>query len=491
MKEQPRNFPGKDHNSDSLMEHGKVPPNAMEFEEAVLGACMLESEALREVTQILVPESFYRLENQRVFEAIMSLYATDEPVDIMTVAERLNKRGHLKMIGGPYFVSKLTDRVASLANAEYHARIIHQKYIQRELIRVCGDTYHDAFDDTCDPLEVLDSLSNRAEKIAAMLSGSSAQSVADHMRSVIASVRRVQSGELMGLSTGFVELDRLQNGRQKGELIVIAGRPSMGKSAVALSEAIHMAEQRRQVAFFSLEMGGSQLAKRMMGIDTSIYLNRFKSGEIDEEQFCKLEACVKKWEALGFHLIDDVLSLSGIKAEVRRIKEKHGLDVVYIDYLQLVEHGLRGRNRENEVSEVSRAFKLMAKSLNIPVILLSQLSRSVETRGGNKRPMLSDLRESGAIEQDADIVEFIYRPEYYGIEVDEESGIPGKGLAVRIVAKNRDGELADLPMRFQHALTRFTDWTPMQEPCSAEFARQTTRPSTNSNAMEYNTDLPF
>lgn len=441
-----------------IMEHGKVPPNAVDLEDAVLGAAMLERDGLNAIIDILTPESFYKLEHQRIFRAITDLFNENHPIDISTVSTQLKKTGLLEMCGGPYYISKLTDRVASSANSEYHARIIQQKYIQREIIRVTGEVYANAFEDTSDPIELLDMLGSAAEKIAGTISGSRSKCMGEYAQEVIARVDlAAKQNGLTGLETGFTDLDKLHGGRQNGHLIIIAGRPAMGKTALALSEAMHIAELDKSVLFVSLEMGAVELTQRAMAADTGIYLERFANGDMDPEHRSRLTLSAAKWKGSKLHIVDDIHTLTAIKAEARRLKEKQGLAAVYVDYLQLIQITVRG-NRENEVSEISRSLKLMARSLNVPVIALSQLSRSVETRGGTKRPMLSDLRESGAIEQDADVVEFVYRPEYYGIEMDESSGLSSRGLALRIVAKNRHGGLADLPMKFDGRLTKFTDW---------------------------------
>ena len=472
--------------------HGKLPPNAVELEEAVLGAALLERDGLNAIVGILSADSFYRLEHQEIYRAITDLFNADAPVDIMTVVSALKKSGKLDAVGGPYYVSKLTDRVGSSANAEYHARIIQQKFIQRELIRVSGDVYSDAFEDTADPLELIERMSKAAESIAGSISGSKSQDMGEYAIEVIDRVRLAKLNKgLTGIETGFTDLDRLHGGRQKGHLIIIAGRPAMGKTALALCEAMHMAETGKSVLFVSLEMGAVELTQRAMAVDTGIYLERFNSGDMDEEHMERMNASAAKWKASKLHIVDDIHSLTGIKAEARRLKERHGLDAIYIDYLQLVQNTMSGRNRENEVSEISRSFKLMARSLGVPVIALAQLSRSVETRGGSKRPMLSDLRESGAIEQDADVVEFVYRPEYYGIEMDESVGLSSKGLALRIVAKNRHGGLADLPMKFEGMMTKFSDYVdPANDTSRVDVRMEPLRPNTNFYEKD-NDSSPF
>jgi replicative DNA helicase len=474
----------------NVTEHGKVPPSAIDLEDAVLGAAMLERNGLTSIVDILTPDSFYKIEHQHIFRAIIELFNADKPVDISTVTMHLKASGHLEACGGAYYISKLTDRVASSANAEYHARIIQQKFIQRELIRVAGNIYAEAFEDGADALEILGRLSSEAEKIAGGLSGSQSKCMGEYAQEVIARVDlAAKSKGLTGLETGFADLDKLHGGRQNGHLIIIAGRPAMGKTALALSEAIHIAELDKSVLFVSLEMGAVELTQRAMAADTGIYLERFANGDMDPEHRSRLTLSAAKWKGSKLHIVDDIHTLTAIKAEARRLKEKQGLAAVYVDYLQLIQSTGRG-NRENEVSEISRSLKLMARSLNVPVIALSQLSRSVETRGGSKRPMLSDLRESGAIEQDADVVEFVYRPEYYGIDEIDEIGSTN-GLALRLIAKNRHGGLADLPMRFEGKLTKFSDWIdPTQDTSRLELTTSVMKPNTNFYEKDHE-DQPF
>lgn len=482
----------REYTQANITEHGKVPPNAVDLEDAVLGAAMLERDGLNAIIDILTPDSFYKLEHQEIFRAIIDLFNANAPIDIITVTQELRKSGKLEMVGGAFYITKLTDRVASSANSEHHARIIQQKYIQREIIRVTGEVYANAFEDASDPIELLDMLGSAAEKIAGTISGSRSKCMGDYATEVIERVKKAKMNKgLTGLETGFADLDKLHGGRQKGHLIIIAGRPAMGKTALALTEAMHMAESGKSVLFVSLEMGAIELTQRAMSADTGIYLERFADGDMDDEHMDRMKASQIKWQNGKLHIVDDVHTLTGIKAEARRLKEKSGLDAIFIDYLQLVQNSMGGRNRENEVSEISRTFKLMARSLNVPVIALAQLSRSVETRGGTKRPMLSDLRESGAIEQDADVVEFVYRPEYYGIEMDEDSGLSSKGLALRIVAKNRHGGLADLPMKFDGKMTKFTEWIEDHlDDSRIERPMQLLKPNTNFYEKDGD-DTPF
>lgn len=445
------------------LEQGKVPPHATDLEEAVLGALMLESDALNDVVEVLKPESFYKIEHQKIFEAITDLFSKSQPIDILTVTSWLKKEGSLELVGGPFFVSQLTDRVASSANAEFHARIIAQKFIQRELIRVSGDTYHEAFDETTDVLDLLD----KAEaSLFAVAEGNLRKSYDSMSVLVTKALREVEEaaskeGGVTGVATGFTELDKMTNGWQKSDLLIIAARPAMGKTAFVLSMTRNIAvEFKKSVAFFSLEMASVQLVNRLISSESGIPGEKLKKGSLDKNDWEHMHASLKQLgEAPIF--IDDTpaLSVFELRAKCRRLKAQHDIQIIIVDYLQLMTAGssMKG-NREQEISTISRSLKSLAKELNVPVIALSQLSRAVETRGGTKRPMLSDLRESGAIEQDADMVMFLYRPEYYGIETSEETNLPTEGLTELIIAKHRSGATGTVPLRFVNTLAKFTDY---------------------------------
>lgn len=445
------------------LEHGKVPPHATDLEEAVLGALMLESEALNDVVEILKPESFYKIEHQKIFEAITDLFSKSEPIDILTVTSWLKKEGSLELVGGPYFVSQLTDRVASSANAEFHARIIAQKFIQRELIRVSGETYHEAFEDTTDVLDLLDKAEANLFAVAEGNLRKSYDSMSTLVKKALEQVEEAASkdGGITGVPTGFTELDKMTNGWQNSDLLIIAARPAMGKTAFVLSMTRNIAvEFKKPVAFFSLEMASVQLVNRLISSESGIPGEKLKKGSLDKNDWEHMHASLKQLgEAPIF--IDDTpaLSVFELRAKCRRLKTQHDIQMIIIDYLQLMTAGssLKG-NREQEISTISRSLKALAKELNVPVIALSQLSRAVETRGGTKRPMLSDLRESGAIEQDADMVMFLYRPEYYGIETSEETNLPTEGLTELIVAKHRSGATGTVPLRFINSLAKFTNY---------------------------------
>ncbi|MCB9187051.1 MAG: replicative DNA helicase [Flavobacteriales bacterium] len=446
------------------LEHGKVPPNATDLEEAVLGALMLESEALNDVVEILKPESFYKIEHQKIFEAITDLFSKSEPIDILTVTSWLKKQGSLELVGGPYYVSQLTDRVASSANAEFHARIIAQKFIQRELIRVSGETYHEAFEDTTDVLDLLDKAESNLFAVAEGNLRKSYDTMSTLVKQALEQVEEAASkdGGITGVATGFNELDKMTNGWQKSDLLIIAARPAMGKTAFVLSMTRNIAvEFKKPVAFFSLEMASVQLVNRLISSESGIPGEKLKKGSLDKNDWEHMHASLKQLGEAPIYIDDTpALSVFELRAKCRRLKAQHDIQIIIIDYLQLMTAGgnQKGGNREQEISTISRSLKALAKELSVPVIALSQLSRAVETRGGTKRPMLSDLRESGAIEQDADMVMFLYRPEYYGIETSEETNLPTEGLTELIVAKHRSGATGTVPLRFVNSLAKFTNY---------------------------------
>ena len=445
------------------LEQGKVPPNASDLEEAVLGALMLESDALNDVVEILKPESFYKVEHQKIFEAITDLFSKSQPIDILTVTSWLKKEGSLDLVGGPYFVSQLTDRVASSANAEFHARIIAQKFIQRELIRVSGETYHEAFDETTDVLDLLDKAEANLFAVAEGNLRKSYDSMSALVTKALKNVEEAASkeGGITGVATGFNELDKMTNGWQGSDLLIIAARPAMGKTAFVLSMTRNIAvDFKKPVAFFSLEMASVQLVNRLISSESGIPGEKLKKGNLDKADWEHMHASLKQLGEAPIYIDDTpALSVFELRAKCRRLKAQHDIQMIIIDYLQLMTAGsnMKG-NREQEISTISRSLKSLAKELDVPVIALSQLSRAVETRGGTKRPMLSDLRESGAIEQDADMVMFLYRPEYYGIETSEETNLPTEGLTELIVAKHRSGATGTVPLRFVNSLAKFTNY---------------------------------
>lgn len=444
-------------------DHGRVPPQAIDLEEAVLGAMMLEQNALTNVIDILKPEVFYKESHQKIFSAIHQLFGGGQPVDILTVTEALKKRGELDLVGGAYTISMLTNRVASSANVEYHARIVLQKYLQRELIRISSDIIKESYEDTKDVFDILD----KAEQGLFAVSETNLRRSYSDMHSLIRdAIEQIEGaknreGHISGIPSGFTDLDRITAGWQKSDLVVLAARPGMGKTAFVLTMARNMAvDFKKPIAIFSLEMAGVQLVTRLIASETELAADKLKRGQLEDFEWEQLNARLSAITEAPLYIDDTpALSIFELRAKCRRLKAQHNIEMVIVDYLQLMSSGSdnhRG-NREQEISNISRSMKSLAKELNIPVIALSQLSRAVETRGGSKRPILSDLRESGAIEQDADMVLFIYRPEYYQITEDEQ-GNSTEGLAQLIIAKHRNGATDTINLRFIQNFAKFTDY---------------------------------
>lgn len=446
---------------ETALEAGKLPPQAPELEQAVLGALMLERNAVNEAIDILQPESFYVEAHQRIFSAIKELFGADQPIDILTVTEALKKKGELDIVGGPFYISQLTNKVASSANVQYHARIISQKHILRELIRISAETMRDAYDDSADVFDLLDKTENGLYQITSGNLKRNYEPMSDLIKDAIDQIESAKNktGGVSGVPTGFVQLDKLTAGWQRSDMIIVAARPAMGKTAFVLSMARNIAvEQKRAVAVFSLEMSSTQLVTRLIASEAGISSEKLRKGDLTENEFALLHQHISKLDQAPI-FIDDTpaLNIFEFRAKARRLKSQHNVDLIIIDYLQLMSAGgdNRGGNREQEISSISRSIKSIAKELDIPIIALSQLSRAVETRGGDKRPMLSDLRESGAIEQDADIVCFLYRPEYYKIYEDENGSTLGVGEV--IVAKHRNGAIDTVRLRFIPDLAKFAD----------------------------------
>jgi replicative DNA helicase len=437
--------------------YGKIQPQAIPLEEVVLGALLIDTDALAMVMDILNPSSFYKRAHQVIYESMLKLFEASQPIDLLTVNEALTKAGHIEEVGGVSYLVELSNKVGSAANIEYHARIIAQKHIQRELIRVSTTIINDSFEDTKDVFELLDDAeSNLFEITQQNLNRSFEQlgTLAHQAEKEIETISQRDEG-LTGVPTGFMELDKMTSGWQKSDLVIVAARPGMGKTAFTLALARNAAmDYRKPVAMFSLEMSSLQLTKRLISMESEISGSKLKNAKLQEYEWQQLHTTVEKMAEIPL-FIDDTpaINIFELRAKCRRLKMQHDVQMIIIDYLQLMSGApdqKRG-NREQEISSISRALKGMAKELDVPVIALSQLSRAVETRGGVKRPQLSDLRESGAIEQDADMVIFIYRPEYYG---EADPTVP-QGLAEIILAKHRNGALGTVNLKFIPHLARF------------------------------------
>lgn len=446
-----------------FIEHGKVPPQAVELEEAVLGAMMLEKDAVSSVIDILQPKVFYKESHQKIFSAIYRLFGKSEPIDILTVTNELKNAGELEMVGGPYYITMLTSRIASAANVEYHARIILQKHIQRELINISSEVIKEAFEDTTDVFTLLD----KAEQNLFSVSETNLRRNFEDMHSLVKQAiediesARDSDSHMRGVPSGFVDLDRITTGWQKSDLIILAARPSMGKTALALTMARNIAvDFERPVAIFSLEMSSVQLVTRLIASETELRSEKLKKGDLQDYEWEQLHTKISGLiDAKIF--IDDTpaLTIFELRAKCRRLKQQHDIQMVFVDYLQLMSGGGDNKgNREQEISQISRSLKALAKELDVPVLALSQLSRAVENRPGqSKRPILSDLRESGAIEQDADLVLFIYRPEYYGLH-EMEDGTNTRRMAELIIAKHRNGPTGDVRLKFIDTFAKFEDF---------------------------------
>ena len=443
---------------------GRLQPQAIELEEAVLGALMLEKDAFSEVSDILKSDSFYKPAHKCIYEAIAELVKNSLPVDMLTVIDRLRKMGTLEEAGGEYAIYSLTSKVSSAANIEFHAKIIAQKHLARQLISFAGKIQTNAYDDTYD----IDNLMEQTESELFKLSQDNTKRDVTQINPVITeALNQLQAAMnrkdgLSGLQTGFHELDKVTSGWQRSDLIIVAARPAMGKTAFSLSMAKNMAVNYGiGVALFSLEMANVQLVNRLIVNTCEIKGEKLRSGQLDPQELEQLNIRIKQLEDAPIY-VDETANLSvfELRSKARRLVKEHGVEMIIIDYLQLMtlnskddKSALKVGSREQEVSSISRSLKGLAKELGIPIIALSQLSRASENRDG-KRPQLSDLRESGAIEQDADIVCFIHRPEYYGIMTGPD-GESLQGLAELIIAKHRNGKTGSVWFKFKNDYARF------------------------------------
>lgn len=443
--------------------YAHIQPQAPEIERAVLGALLIDKNAFEMVCQWLTPETFYLPNHQKIYSAIRDLALAEKPVDVLTVTETLAKMGLLEEIGGPATISEISCRVASSANVDFHARILAQKYLLRQLILFTSDIQTKAFDETID----VDDLMQHAEgRIFELAKRNIKQDFCDIKEAVLESYDKTMraysnKGELTGVPTGYSRLDEVTNGWQNTDFIVLAGRPAMGKTSFALSLLKNIAVERKiPSAFFSLEMSKVQLADRLIANVTDIEVTKIANGQLSDIELSQYDSNLPTLMDAPIY-IDDTpgLSLMELRTKARRLVREHGVKIIFIDYLQLMNaNGMHFSSRQEEVSTISRSLKGLAKELNLPVIALSQLNRGVESREGleGKRPQLSDLRESGAIEQDADMVLFVHRPEYYHIFNDDQ-GHDLRGKAQIIIAKHRKGATSDILLSFEAEYTRFID----------------------------------
>ena len=442
---------------------GKIPPQAIDLEEAVLGAMLIDEKGVNEIIELLSPEVFYKRSHQLIYESIERLFRESEPIDLLTVSADLKKKKNFEQVGGDFYLITLSQKVSSSAHIEFHSRIILQKYIQRKLITISNEIIQKSYNESTDVMDLLDEAESKLYDVAQgniKTSTESAQNLVIRAKNRIEEIAK-QEG-LSGVSTGFDKLDKLTSGWQPSDLVIIAARPGMGKTALALSMARNISvKQDIPVAFFSLEMSSVQLITRLISSETGLSSDKLRTGKLADHEWQQLNIKVSDLESAPLYIDDSPsLTIFELRAKARRLASSHGIKLIIIDYLQLMNIGSSNKagNREQEISTISRNLKALAKELDIPVIALSQLSRAVETRGGTKRPILSDLRESGAIEQDADIVSFLYRPEYYGItEWDDEMKTPSEGQGEFIVAKHRNGALDSIKLKFIANLGKFED----------------------------------
>ncbi len=449
------------------VDFGKVPPQALDLEESILGALMIEKDSYPIIADLLKPQSFYKEAHEKIYKAIVDLASKEDPIDIYTVTEQLKKNGTLEDIGGAYYLATLTSKVASAAHLEYHSKIVSQKYLARELIRVSTEIQTRAFDDKTDVDDLLLDAEGQIYEVSQRNIKKEVQQIDPVIREALRRIAQAAERKegLSGLTSGFYKLDEVTSGWQRSDLVIIAARPAMGKTAFVLSMAKNMAvDNNIPCAVFSLEMSNVQLVNRLIVNVCQITADKIKNGRLLEHEWKQLDVKIKDLEGAPIYIDDSpAMSVIELTTKARRLVHEHGVQIIIIDYLQLMNaQGMNFYSREQEVSLISRSLKGLAKELDIPIIALSQLNRSVESRGttnspDGKKPQLSDLRESGAIEQDADMVCFIHRPEYYKIFEDPNTGKDLRGVAQIIIAKHRNGATCDVDLRFKSEYARFSN----------------------------------
>lgn len=489
QRNQNRQGSGRNGQLPQEVSYGHVMPQAPEIEKAVLGALMIDKDAYLEVNSLLVPESFYEPRNQMVYEAIQQLSQDESPVDMLTVTDMLGKMGKLEEVGGPGYIADLSSRVATSANIEYHANVVAEKFLSRQMIQYVNVIGKKAFDETNDIKDVV----QEAESSLFELSQKNMKKdysvlapVVDKAMEIV-KIAHSNKGGITGISTGYYKLDEMTCGWQNSDLVIIAGRPAMGKTAFALSLAKNIAaDQRIPLAFFSLEMSDVQLANRLMSNACMIEGHKLLSGQLDRGDWLRLDKKLDKLKEAPLYIDDtEGLSIMELRTKARRLVREKGVRLIMIDYLQLMTaSGMKFNSRQEEVSVISRSLKGLAKELNIPILALSQLNRGVESRVGaeGKRPQLSDLRESGAIEQDADMVIFLHRPEYYHILMSEDGSIDYQGKAEVVISKHRKGATGIIMMNFKGEYTRFENY---DDPSAVN------RPPTEGGEIRGDNDMIF
>lgn len=478
----------KPQHTSRIDDAGRVPPHDKDVEEAVLGALMLEKDAYPQVCDLLRPETFYEPVNQKIYSAITALGAAQLPVDMLTVTDQLRTDGVLDEVGGAAFIAMLTSRVASAANIEWHARILAQQYLARELITFASTVTNNAFDPSLDVDDVLQEAEGTLFQLSQRNVKKEVVQIDPIIQQAIESIQTAANREtgLSGLSSGYHDLDKMTSGWQNSDLIIIAARPAMGKTAMVLSMCKNMAVNYGiNVAIFSLEMSKLQLVNRLIQNVCEIEGEKIKSGRLSDTEWQQLMTRIKNLYAAPIYIDDSPgLNILELRTKARRLVREKNVQFIVIDYLQLMNaSGMRFGSREQEVSMISRNLKELAKELNIPIVALSQLNRSVESRSEDKRPQLSDLRESGAIEQDADIVCFIHRPEYYLHGQAYEDAADKRGQAEFIIAKHRSGAVGDVKMRFRAKYARFENWNETSSSFSTESAGSALNDDLNADPL--------
>lgn len=446
--------------TDDFQLHGKIQPQDIELEEAILGSILLDNKAFSITSKILTERSFYKETSQLIFKIYTQLNDDSIPIDMLTVVQKAKSNGTLELIGGAYAITQLTKRIASTVNLEHHCFILKQLELKREQIRFGSEIIEQAYDPTIDCLTTNEAISLKANDLLGVLNNTSDSTALELLKEATKSIEKAAKSEgITGIKSGMSAIDQVTRGWQNTDFIIVAARPSMGKTAYILSMTRNMVvDFKYNVAFFSLEMSGTQLMTRLISNQTKIPIVKLQSGKLDANEWTKYNKEVSPLTSETLHIFDDVnyKNVHLIKSKCLELKSKGKLDIVFVDYLQLLEHPSFRNNREREVSEISKMLKQLARALNVPVIALSQLSRKVEERP-NKKPMLSDLRDSGSIEQDADIVQFLFRPSYYEMK-DEKGQDLSKNLALAMIKKHRNGDLKTIELDFNGSTVTFSDW---------------------------------
>lgn len=446
------------------MENGKLPPQAIEIETAVLGACLLGGDAINIVKGIIKPDTFYKDQNGRIYSAILSLVKKSINVDMLTVVQELKKMGELEVVGGAHYIAKLTERIASDANIEQHARILVQLELKRECIRLGTCLVRDGYADETDVFEIIDKNIQQSFEMINFKTTNKIMKVGDVHKQTIETMHEVQqSGKPSGVPSGIEYLDKLTNGWQKSDLIIMAARPGMSKTALALQLCKNASlNDNIPTAFFSLEMSKEQIMGRLQASESYIEVSKIITNNLSQDEILAIDRDCLKLSKMPMYIDDTAgISIFEFKQKAKKLVIENGVKLIVVDYLQLMTADVGKGNREQEISAISRGLKQTAKELKVPIIALAQLSRSVETRGGAKKPMLSDLRESGAIEQDADMIIFPYRPEYYGLMEDYEYfdyRLTARELLMIIIAKHRNGALGEIPCKFKGRFMRIDNY---------------------------------